>query len=201
MTVPLFLSACGADTFYVEHATFSHIEDHRTTRTKLIQGIKSAERVENFVIAGHRITADDALVLAYRTFSPGAIPFVDQAHFEKLTILLPANVSNIAGDKITFQGNSEAIVFWSKGSANFPGKSGCYGYGSSGALTITSVSDGSISAVLDLTIQSISPAGWKTECGNFVFRKSLVFARKRIQDLTPWDGTSGAHIYDESIKK
>ena len=197
----MLLSACGTDAFYVEHATLSDLEQHHTIRTTVVQGTRSAERIEDFMLTGHRIAADGTLVLAYRTSSGGAISLVDQARFEKLTILLPANFSKTVGDKTVFQDDGGAIAYWSKGSANFPGKSGCYGYGSSGSLTVTDVSNNSIAVDLDLTIQSVSPAGWKSECGSFVFRKTLVFERRLAQDLTPWDGTPGAHIYDESIRK
>ena len=201
MALPMLLSACGTDAFYVEHATLSHLKEHHTLRTTAIQGTRSTERIEDFMLTGHRITADGALVLAYRTSSGRAISLVDQAHFEKLTILLPANFSKVVGSETVFQDDSEAMAYWSKGSANFPGKSGCYGYGSSGSLTITGISTNSITAAIDLTIQSVSPAGWKSECEKLLFRKTLVFEKRLVQDLTPWDGTMGAHIYDESIKK
>ena len=200
IALPLLLSACGTDSFYIERATFSQLDAHRMLRTKVLQDTRSPERIEDFVLTGHRIATNDAMVLAYRTFSRGFIPFVDQSHFEKLTVLLPADFSKVVGGKIMFKGNSEAIAFWSQGSANFPGKSGCYGYGSDGSFTISSIREDSISGAIDLTIRSISPAGWEKECGTYVFKKALVFSKKSFQQLTPWDGGLGSHIYDESIR-
>jgi hypothetical protein len=140
-------------------------------------------------------------VLAYRAFSTGVIPLVDQAGFEKLTIVVPDNLANTVQNKIVLSDGSEAIVFWSRGSSNFPGMSGCYGYAVSGSMTVTNKARDTIAADLDMILRSISPGGREEGCGTFAFKKALILDRKTVQQLTPWEGTSGSHIYDESIRK
>jgi hypothetical protein len=201
LLLSLILSACQTDSFYVENASLSELQDHRAAQPLVVRGTRPAALKEYFGLSGHRIVPGIGTVLAYRAFSGGLIPLVDQGGFEKLTVVLPANFSKNVGENISLSEGGKVIVFWSRGSSNFPGESGCYGYASSGSIIVATIARDTITADLDMILRSISPGGWEKECGTLAFKKTLTLDRKTVQQLTPWEGTSGSHIYDESIRK
>ena len=200
LAVTLILSACQTDSFYIENASLSELQDHRAAQRLIYRGTTPEGLKDYFQLTGHRVVPGMGTVLAYRAFSRGVIPLVDQAGFEKLTIVLPDNLTNTVENRIVISDGGEAIVFWSRGSSNFP-RIGCYGYAVSGSITVTNKARDTLVADLDMILRSISPGGWEEECGTFAFKKALVLDRKTVQQLTPWEGTAGSHIYDESIRK
>ncbi|NOS81045.1 MAG: hypothetical protein HOP32_05620 [Nitrospira sp.] len=203
------ISGCQVDSFYVDNASLSEISDHRLLRDKLINydEILSLSKTEmrglskdGFSVIGHRIISDGGTVFGYREFSGGFIPLVDQGDFLKLTIYLPFLLTNQTPSRIVIKDSREVLVFWSRGSANFPDRSGCYGYASDGHINLSWRSSEEVEAELDVMIDSVSPRGWKEECQRFPLRKKFLFAKQLASMLTPWEGRRGNHIYDESIR-
>src|SRR5437879_2331377 len=80
------------DSFLVEQATMAEASSHRQGKG-LTRNWFAKARPE-FVITGHRIATGDGTIIAYRIFSRGMLPFVDQAEFKKLTIFLPFSLSD-----------------------------------------------------------------------------------------------------------
>lgn len=187
------------DTLLLKSASID-MDAHKTIRNSMIS--KKGERTidKEFVITGHRISKGSGTVLAYRVFNSGK-PFIpDTAGFEKLTIYLPVDITEKIKTIDFCDGNNNAIAFWSNGSSNFPGHSGCFGYASSGTIHIKPVSNEEILADVDINFNLESPGGWTKDCGKFEFKKSLLFKEKDIHSLTPWEGNVGTHIYEESIR-
>ena len=171
---------------------------HKTTRQAIVLN-KPTKIISEFVITGHRIMEGNGTVVTYRTFSPGGPFFVDQAAFQKLTIFLPFSLSNDLPE-VNIGDREDMIAYWSNGSSNFPGKTGCFGYASGGRIRLSRISSTDLSAELFITFDLVSPGGWQKECGKFVFNENVILQRKDVNTLTPWEGTAGAHIYDESIR-
>ena len=113
LTLSLILSACQTDSFCVENASLSKLLDYRAAQALVVRGARPEVLKDYFGLSGHRIVPGVGTVLAYRVFSRGAIPLVDQAEFEKLTVVLPDNFSKGVGNKISLSEGSEVIVFWS----------------------------------------------------------------------------------------
>ncbi len=195
------LCGCQVDSFYIENATLAEIEDHRLLRDSVVQ---KNERLglanEYFVITGHRIISDGGIVFGHRLFSSGAIPLLDQASFQKLSIYIPFSVTDQRLNAISIKENKDVFIFWSKGPSNFPRGSGCYGYATDGHVTFMRISDEEISAELNITIDTVSPGGWKKDCDRLELMKTISFKKKLASALTPWEGRQGTHVYDESIR-
>lgn len=160
LVLSLILSACQTDSFYVENANLSELQSHRAMQAVVVQGARPSAVKDYFGLSGHRIVPGVGTVLAYRAFSGGLIPLVDQGGFEKLTVVLPVNFSKNVGENISLSEGGEVIVFWSRGPSNFPRTANCYGYASSGSIAITNTARDTIAADLDmLCIRSAQPGG------------------------------------------
>jgi len=90
------------------------------------------------------------------------------------------------------------IGFVSTGSSAFPGASGCFGYIASGTIRYTREASGKLTSRIVFVARLQSPLGWKGDCSEFAFDKTIVLNSKNIGDLTPWDGAVGSHIYKET---
>ena len=91
-----------------------------------------------------------------------------------------------------------AIAFFSSGSSAFPGQSGCVGYARRGSIQIEASTAGERVIAMRLDVDGKSPAGWKGECGPFVFEQHHPFQQKSVEALTAWEGATGENAYQES---
>lgn len=195
------ISGCAlrqVDSFYLDRAAMSEVDLHKSAKQAIALN-KPPKTSSEFVITGHRIIDGSGTVIAYRAFSSGELFFVDQATFQKLTIFLPFSLSNDLTE-VSLSEREDVIAYWSSGSSNFPGKTGCFGYVSNGRVRLSRITNTELSADLLITFDLVSPGGWKKECGRFVFNESMILKKRDVNALTPWEGTVGAHIYDESIR-
>ena len=131
-------------------------------------------------------------MFAYRKFT--AVPLVDQAGFQKLSIYLPFPLTDQTFSTVPIKANSTAIAFWSRGASNFPRRSDCYGYASDGYINLTRVSAEEVEADLNLTIDLSRRNSLEKEmCPLFVLRERISFTKKLIGNLTSWEGRPGTH--------
>jgi len=186
------------DSFFLENAAISNLNYHSMLKNSISEDSK-LQPDDTFVITGHRIEEGDGVVIGYREFASGMIPLTDQATFEKLTIYLP--LSLWINKKEISLADEGIIAFWSNGASNFPGKSGCFGYASSGKVYISSVTNNEAHIDLNATFDLFSPGGWSGDCGKFSLHRKIALRKMIVSSLTPWDGSIGNHIYDESIRK
>jgi hypothetical protein len=201
LVVIVVLVGCAhrrVDVFYVESASLSSLNAHESYRKALLAG-NAVQIPKTFAVTGHRISSGTGTVLAYRAYAPGPIFRTDQGSFQKLTIYVPFSVSAPVS-RLGLSREGGTVVFWSSGSSNFPGISGCVGYASAGSLRFDSIESDKIIAALGIEFKSFSPGGWEQDCKQFTFDKTLTFKRKDVHNLTPWEGAEGKHIYDESIR-
>lgn len=191
-------STRGVDSFFVDKAALVELKTHDSMR--LPGSLERSGAIgKELVLSGHRITSGEGMVIAYREFSSGLVFRADQAQFAKLTVFLPFLVH----EKEMFLNLSEQkniIAYWSKGSSNFPGKSGCHGYTSGGTIRLTKKDQDQFLVELSLQFNLVSPGGWKKECGLFDFNDPLILKEINLPNLTPWEGKRGEHIYDESMR-
>ena len=184
-----------SSSFFVEQAAISEIGIHRKIRESLKQRI-SPLFGELFAVTGHRISTGKGTVLATRSFLSTVPPLPDIAGWEKITIYLPYSLS----EKITYISveNEDIIVFWSKGASNFP-RTGRFGYGTSGWIRFGESSKHRLVIDFEISIQSFEPFFSTSPHSQFVIRQDLTLQETQVDDLTPWEGAVGSHIYDESI--
>ncbi len=195
----LFIAGCSAhriDSFFVDSAALQKTELHSSIK-KTIDQKQSIKIDDHFVVTGHRIVNGDGLVIAYRSYYAKFL-MPDQSEFQKFTIYLPNSPES---QQVINLGEDNGCAFWSKGASNFPGKSGCFGYVTSGTIRIDSISQSEISADINVKIISVSPEGWQKECGSFVFKKNLLLQKRKVESLTPWEGSPGKHVYEESMRE
>ena len=185
------------DWFLVEQASMAEASLHQLAKGSKRNWFAKAQ--PEFVITGHRIAAGDGAIIAYRAFSHGMLPLVDQAQFKKLTIFLPFALSDRLIE-INLAGEEKAIAFWSNGSSNFPGESGCFGYASGGSIRLKKITNEEVFVNLSLSFDLVSPTNLNEGCSHFEFKESLTLRKEKVTSLTPWEGAVGVHLYDESIR-
>lgn len=203
IAVSLCLMAGGcahvtSDNFFVPSSSLA--EDWRHVSQEGEKSGKSPNPAgREFVVTGHRITAGEGTVLAIRRFNAGSPFLTDQASFEKLSISLPKSMTG-EGDQFAFERTGSALAFYSSGSSNFPGGAGCFGYATDGHVRVIRRTTNSLVVHLDLHIPLTSPAGWKQDCTEKHIDQDMEFAVKPLDQLTPWDGRPGKHVYDETMR-
>ena len=191
-------SSRASDSFFLEKAALAEIQTHVSLRQSSSLE-RSGALAKEFVLSGHRIVSGDGTVLALREFTGGSIFSPDHGRFWKLTIFLPFPIDDNEVS-INLDTGNPIIAYWSQGSSNFPGKSGCHGYASGGQMKLKKQSNSQLSTELALRFDLVSPGGWKKECGPLPFNDKLVLGKRDVQSLTPWEGKPGAHAYEESIR-
>ncbi len=185
-----------SNSFFIEGASMQNVELHEQACQAIITNkLPPIER--EFVVTGHRISEGEGFIIASRIFNQSR--WVDQAEFEKLTIYIPAGLP-LDGSNISLR-TSGVIAFFSTGSANFPGQTGCFGYASDGLVNVISHLPNQVSVRILAFFQLTSPGGWENDCGKFNYDQSLVLKRKDVKSLTSWEGAPGKHIYDESMMR
>src|SRR5437016_6134971 len=162
-----------------------------------MQGDKSTRLPDELVITGHRVIEGDETVIGYRVWSRTLIPIPDMARFEKLTILLRTTNDearfDVEGDKV--------LAFWSEGGAAFWRQTGCLGYASHGFVRLERAKEEQVRVTVSLLFDLRSPHGWDKECGRRQVKKCFLVREKKVKDLTPWEGSAGATISDEAVRK
>ena len=202
-TALLGLQACAhvdEQSFYVTRASLQEDARHQQL-SKMFVSKQTHLKYEDkeFVVTGHRIATGTGTVLAFRGFAPGPPFLVDQAGFQKITIYLPS-VALKEGSEVHISDSGGAMAFYSTSSSNFPGSGGCFGYASTGSIAVISVSDPEITAKVDLLFRLSGPLGTAlSDCDDKRIQATYTARKLQVQELTPWQGAAGKHIYDETI--
>ncbi len=207
----LLLLSSGCDykrstAFYVEEAKLAQDGVHRQTRESLATAEPGSNRGpgdiydprvtdEHFGVTAHRIARGNGTVIAIRTFLATIPPLPDVTGFEKLTAYIPPGVLSSSG-RIKLP-DENVIVFWSEGGGNFPNV-GCYGYATGGEIKYKRRSATKITIDWNINIGIVDGFSFSS-CKPFVFNQRTPLKLKRIDELTPWEGVAGGHIYAESI--
>jgi hypothetical protein len=143
----------------------------------------------------HRIENGDAVVIAQRnhTRDSKGSPLL----FEKVTLALTQlELPEIGGSK-EFQ---NLRVFYSTGSAEFAGKSGCFGEILNGEVVVQRMAIDKLKIKIQGSAELSSPLGWKSECGLVQLRKEFFATKREFTQLSPWDGNpiEGANVWAEA---
>jgi len=185
-----------SELFVVDHAIVADLEVHQLTAKQQEQTILN----KDFVITGHRIVEGSGTVIAKREYARGSFLQSDQSSFRKLTIYFPYSITE-KNKRIELDNNNEIIVFFSSGSSNFPGKTGCFGYAREGYIHFKGYSSENMQVELSLNFNLLSPSGWQDECGRFNIRETSTLPRKELSSLSPWEGAEGSNLYEESMNE
>ena len=152
----------------------------------------SREERDFLPVRGHRLTSGHGVALAYRRYSAGSLVAIDDETFEKVTVWLPDSLL-IQEKVLDLRTRRDVVVRYSRGGSAWPGAA-CYGTAAEGQITLRQVESNRVGAQVTFTMDLAGPS----YCGRASFRRHLVFVRRALEQLTPWDGRSGSHIYEET---
>jgi hypothetical protein len=186
--------------FYVKEASLQEGARHRELAKRFVARKTHLDYDDKvFVVTGHRIAAGQGTVLAFRSFAPGSPFVVDQAGFFKITIYVPvATLSE--GMELRVPGSDGALAFYSNGSSNFPGSGGCFGYASAGSIKVLKISQPDVTVRADLQFALSGPLGAAlSDCEDKKVQSTYIARQVRLEEITPWQGKPGQHIYDETL--
>lgn len=189
------------ESFYVTDASLQENARHREL-SKTFVSKRTRLDDQEFVVTGHRITADGkGTVIGLRSFAPGSAFLVDQAGFQKISVYLPGT-SLTKGAEVQIPGQNGAMAYYSSGLSNLPGGGGCFGYATTGSIKVIDVSPSDVTISADLLFGLSGPAGAAlSDCDDKRIRGTYVARHLRVQELTPWQGTMGKNIYEETIAR
>ncbi|SRR5581483_11026682 len=202
LAVLLSLCACAhldEQWFFVRDASVQQLSKHQQLSNALATNkVRSLGYDDKeFVVTGHRLTGGDDVVLAFRSFSSGSL-IADTASFVKLTALIPQ--SRFApGSEIKIPGADGAMAYYSSSSSNFPGAGGCFGYASQGTMKVDGASGQSVTVSIDLHFNLASPLGYSDQCGEKKIQGKYIVQQLPLRELSPWQGTAGKTLYEETI--
>lgn len=192
------VTACSGnnkDMFFTENAALQYSKVHERLKDGLFEyNDIDALLKDNYIVSGHRIKKGRNLILAYRLYNKEL--GLDKNSFEKLSISIEGNKNK---ETVILNKDTSNIVFYSRGSSSFP-KRGCYGYAKSGSVVYRKYSqhiDVTLSIYIQLTPTKKHLANL---CKPFELNKSIIFKRKDINVLTPWEGVAGENVLEESHK-
>lgn len=188
------LTACGGETtsFYVPKAGSGDPLRLQRLAERIAAG-KSSKIEFAEIIRAHRIGPGKGVVLAYREASAG-----DEDKIRKLTIFLPNGIG-APGAKLHFSKARDLdgpLALLSDLAS--PGKiQDCTGMASGGQLSFRKVEGNKVVADLAIDFDMV-PVHHYDVCAPLRLERSIVFRRKALQELAPWEGrATGPYMMQE----
>ena len=187
------------DSFFVENAQLADPSLLHRERARIAAGEKVEYNELIHRVTAHRIESGKGVVLGYRWYSPGSPLNIDDESYKKITVWLPENYINSSG-KVDIVDASGVIIIYSKGASAWPRTIGCHGEVGTGVLNLE-WGDNHVRAAVEGTIDYVpNVVHKKLECKPKVLSEKLKFSPMRLDDLTPWHGVAGEHIYSETYR-
>lgn len=144
---------------------------HFQVRKEIREGQVPMALLPNLLARGHASQAGESLVLQLTRHNPGKVMFTDAGWTETVSMTLAA-LPEVGALEIVI-GPDAPIIFYSAASAGFK-RITCFGYPSSGKITLRRRSEGNYRIRVELSLDAKSPLGFKNACealnfeGNFV---------------------------------
>ncbi len=146
-------------------------------------------------VYAHRLKRGSGTIFAYRFYSNGDMGIIDDEDYRKTTVWIAGALPRSAVD-LPLGDASKCLFVFSQGGSAWP-QAGCSGYGTSGTVRVEPAG-----RRFKITIHGeVTPAGNAHDrCGTE--KVDVTFNAKEIafQDLTPWLGVAGRHVYDETYR-
>lgn len=182
------------DFFFVENAEFVQSDFQNLLPDN--EEVKYIDKNEVLpiihLVQNHRIKQGTGFAFGYRYFSAGSIG-IDDETYKKITIWIP----NLNEDVYQFGNKSKVIGYFAKGGSAWP-RNGCGGEIQSGSVKINKSESDQI--VLHITGNVDCRRKDKIEKGIIEIDETMTFKKIGFQDLNPWRGIGGTHIYRETYR-
>lgn len=183
------------DTFVLQHAEFDN-----ASYLRQIDSSKGDDRWRNHrdyvPVYAHRLKRGSGAILAHRFYSNGDLGVIDDEMFRKVTVWIAGGLPRSAVDLPLGDATKCLLLFAHSGSA-WP-QAGCSGYGTSGTVRVEPAG-----RRFKITIHAeVTPVGNNHDRCEME-KIDLTFKAKEIafEDLTPWLGIAGRHVYDETYRR
>jgi len=189
-----------ADSFFVDDA---ELEDPGFFDRKLTgarSDLESFPDEQVYPVIAHRIKGGRGTVLGYRRYTIGSPVAIDDERYQKITIWLPERYQDSDG-QLQITAESGIVVVCSRGGSAWP-RTGLHGKIEAGTLDLHRAGrrirahlEGVITYVRDsrgMDKQRPDPAR---------VSRNFVFTKTNYDDLTPWLGLRGQHIYWETHRR
>lgn len=193
------LLACAAidkrDTFVLQNSEFDD-----TNYLRKIESSKGDDRLihhRDYVpVYAHRLKRGSGTIFAYRFYSNGDVLTIDDEDYRKVTVWIAGALPRSAVD-LSLGDASKCLLIFTHGGSAWELAS-CSGYGISGTVRVEPDD-----RQFKITIHGdITPAGNAyDDCE--IKRVDLTFKAKQIafENLTPWLGIAGRHVFDETYRR
>lgn len=188
-----------SDSFFVQQAELkdSHLFEHERARMEAGEEIEFDEIL--YRVIGHQLKKGSGTILGYRWYSNGSAGIIDDELYRKLTVWIPERFANKPG-LLQINSDTGIVAIYSSGASAWP-RSGCHGQIQSGSLHLEWGAR-QLKAKIEGVISYISDPLWKDQaCTPPVIQEEYTFDRLEFEELTPWLGLPGKHIYDETYRK
>jgi len=183
------------DTFVLQNSEF---DDANYLRK--IESSKGDDRLihhhDDYVpVYAHRLKRGSGTIFGYRFYSNGDVGTIDDEEYRKVTVWIAGALPRSTVD-LPLGDASKCLLVFSDGGSAWP-QAGCSGYGTSGTVRVEPAG-----RRFKITIHGdVTPAGNAHDrCG--IEKVDLIFKAKEIafEDLTPWLGIAGRHVFDETYR-
>ena len=189
------------DTFFLRGAALSDPAYLQTLDLRS-EDERAIDREHPGVFA-HRISRGEDFILAYRLFAegppaaPGQYRSTDGEGFEKLTISMPANMPE-AGGTVDLGSRQDVVIVYTVGGSAWP-HSACSGLVSAGTLELAQVGP-KWSVKLHGILRPTGNRSVSKSCGESAIDKEFSASEYSFNQLSPWLGRPGSHVYDETYR-
>jgi hypothetical protein len=184
------------DTFYLKDAQLSDENYLIKLAEKLDKEDYLALRSE-MNIHLHRLVKGKGVIYGYRWYSNGSVMAIDDEVFEKLTVWIPRDPSSYPIN-FDFRNQENVKALYITGSSAWP-QSACSGYFTSGLLVLKKSGSKTLVSVKGV----VTPADSRSNgdyCKEREVNIEFLASEIKFSQLTPWLGSEGQHLYDETYR-
>jgi len=191
------LASCSAreDAFFVRDAELERADYLRSLDLRT-QDERASDR-DRFGVFAHRVQSGHGTILAVRRFDAGNRFTVDDETFLKVTVWLRSALSS-KRSVIDLAQSQDAIAVYSRGGSAWP-QNTCSGYLASGSIAIEQ-SGRKYKIKMRSTLDPSGNRGVWDTCHPAPVDVEFLAVQTQVDRLTPWLGSAGAHIYDETYR-
>lgn len=200
ITLPLwFRFPNRTDAVFIAQADFQANDFDSSRHEATTEALESAERNfadltrPVFMSNYHWLKPGSKVALVFLNYYTQPLAIADGNTFRKITVLIP----EIKSGSYKIDGTS-VKGFVTKGGSSWP-RSQCGGEITNGTIEISDVSEDSLQATLKFKADCHDI--YQTRTQEISIDESRTFSRLAFEELKPWHGIKGNHVYKETFRK